>query len=87
MRFTNLLTASTMVAVAASGASASAVVSERASINLGLTLHVNNHYGAPTPPWETGCKPGWYYGHKGGLLTGLTSLTSGVCTSAHFIHK
>lgn len=19
-------------------------------------------YGAPTPPWEKGCHPGWYYG-------------------------
>jgi len=28
----------------------------------GADLSSSNHYGAPIPPWEPGCQPGWYYG-------------------------
>lgn len=28
----------------------------------GADLTADNHYGSPVPPWQSGSKPGWYYG-------------------------
>ncbi|KAJ3575119.1 hypothetical protein NP233_g1317 [Leucocoprinus birnbaumii] len=33
-----------------------------AVILTGKDLSAQNHYGAPSPPWHSGSKPGWYYG-------------------------
>jgi len=78
MRFTNLLTAVSIASTAASGVLASAVVGKDLSLDLSVQLSLSNHYGAPHPPWESGCYPGWYYGHDGGYLGELPTLTSGV---------
>ncbi|KAK1224272.1 hypothetical protein PQX77_012829 [Marasmius sp. AFHP31] len=29
---------------------------------LPFKLHKGNHWGAPIPPWQIGCRPGWYLG-------------------------
>lgn len=44
-------------------------VTVHASASGGLE-HMNaaNYYGAPIPPWEAGCKPGWYYGKNNAKL-------------------
>jgi len=44
----------------------------------GADLSDTNHYGAPIPPWEPGCKPGWYYGPHPGDHPDLPCL-GGVC--------
>ncbi|KAJ7206648.1 hypothetical protein GGX14DRAFT_551510 [Mycena pura] len=59
MRFSTLLAA---VAVAAVGSSAATVSSD--AVTQALSLTVDNHYGSPIPPWESGHKPGWYYGKQ-----------------------
>jgi len=78
MRFTNLLTAAAVMTAATSGVEASVIVDKGLNLKLGASLSLNNHYGAPHAPWESGHKPGWYYGHNGGLLGEIPSLTSGV---------
>jgi hypothetical protein len=30
----------------------------------GFDLTNTNKYGSPTPPWESGHKPGWFYGQN-----------------------
>jgi len=35
-------------------------------ITIELDLNIGNHYGAPHAPWESGSRPGWYYGDKPG---------------------
>ncbi|CAK5262224.1 unnamed protein product [Mycena citricolor] len=67
MRFTGIFSA---FVVAASAVSAAQVeIESRDSIGVALTLTAANHYGAPIPPWEVGCTPGWYYG--AGLIGGV----------------
>ncbi|KAJ8090743.1 hypothetical protein PM082_018309 [Marasmius tenuissimus] len=29
---------------------------------LPFKLFKGNHWGAPIPPWQIGCRPGWYFG-------------------------
>lgn len=57
-------------------------------------LTVGNHYGAPIPPWESGCHPGfgchafsqtlahtthrWYYGNDPQLVDSSVTFLSGV---------
>lgn len=36
--------------------------------DVGSQLAESNSYGAPIPPWEPGCSPGWYYGDQPNLL-------------------
>ncbi|KAJ7725172.1 hypothetical protein B0H16DRAFT_1879596 [Mycena metata] len=57
MRFTAAFSA---LAVIATGVSAASFSSD--SISSAITLTSSNHYGAPTPPWQAGHHPGWYYG-------------------------
>lgn len=33
------------------------------------------HYNAPHPPWESGAKPGWYFGSHAGQYPDLFGLT------------
>ncbi|KIK68540.1 hypothetical protein GYMLUDRAFT_154451, partial [Collybiopsis luxurians FD-317 M1] len=40
------------------------------STALGGLLTPQNHYGAPIPPWQPNCKPGWYYGQNPGAVLG-----------------
>ncbi|KAF9526070.1 hypothetical protein CPB83DRAFT_858613 [Crepidotus variabilis] len=37
---------------------------------IGFNVDVNNHYGAPYPPWVPGALPGWYYGDHPELFPG-----------------
>ncbi|KAF8201244.1 hypothetical protein K438DRAFT_1716978 [Mycena galopus ATCC 62051] len=55
MRFSTVFTALAVVTGASAQFSGS-------SITAALSLTASNKYGAPIPPWETGHKPGWYYG-------------------------
>ncbi|KAG7095364.1 hypothetical protein E1B28_006123 [Marasmius oreades] len=68
MRFTALFAACTAALSATSGALAAPAT--EASINLQLAggLSLSNNFGAPIPPWEPGCVPGWYYGDHQELL-------------------
>ncbi len=59
MRFFTVLTTLAAVSVASASTAASTAT---LSLTLGATLNEDNHYGAPTPPGEDGCNPGWYYG-------------------------
>ncbi|KAL0576033.1 hypothetical protein V5O48_005940 [Marasmius crinis-equi] len=69
MRFSALFTACTTALAVASGAFAASATAEASlSAKLGTNLNAANHYGAPIPPWEAGCVPGWYYGNKKDLL-------------------
>ncbi|TFK74554.1 hypothetical protein BDN72DRAFT_853899 [Pluteus cervinus] len=47
--------------------------------NFGFGLNSGNHYGAPTPPWKKGCKPGWYLGTKPSKHPGIPCLTDNTC--------
>ncbi|KAF9055012.1 hypothetical protein BDZ89DRAFT_2672 [Hymenopellis radicata] len=59
MRFFTVLTTLAAVSVASASTAASTAT---LTLELSATLNEENCYGAPTPPWEAGCKPGWYYG-------------------------
>lgn len=56
--FTTLATLAAISVASASTAASPATL----SLQLGSSLTASNHYGAPLPPWEPGCHPGWYYG-------------------------
>lgn len=73
MRFTALCAIVTAAVTSVGGVpTASTVRSTDISLDLGglfggglfggADLSSSNHYGAPIPPWEPGCQPGWYYG-------------------------
>ncbi|KAK1217330.1 hypothetical protein PQX77_020011 [Marasmius sp. AFHP31] len=74
MRFSTLFAVCTTALAAASGAFAQTtegqVTESEASFgaSLGVNMNPSNHWGAPIPPWETGCIPGWYYGNKKDIL-------------------
>lgn len=81
MRFSNITFVLAAVSSVLTGVVANPVingraesVNERAVAAVGEDLTKDNHYGAPIPPWETGCKPGWYYGNQPDLVKviGLT---------------
>ena len=44
----------------------------------------NGNFGAPTPPWKAGSKPGWYYGHQGPPF-GVPSFIDQVGCIIHFL--
>jgi len=84
MRFTSLCAVVVAAVTSVGGVpTASAVRSTDISLDLGglfggADLSSSNHYGAPIPPWEPGCKPGWYYGPNPGDHPDLPCL-GGVC--------
>lgn len=86
MRFTALCTVVAVAVTSARGVPTANTVQSRdigISLNLGsifggADLSSTNHYGAPIPPWEPGCKPGWYYGPHPGDHPDLPCL-GGVC--------
>ncbi|KAJ7182761.1 hypothetical protein C8R43DRAFT_1145144 [Mycena crocata] len=41
-------------------------------------INAGNCYGAPTPPWQNGCKPGWYYGRQQFAPIGLVALVDNL---------
>ncbi|KAJ6551322.1 hypothetical protein B0H19DRAFT_995847 [Mycena capillaripes] len=78
MRFITLLSA---VYIFTSGASA--IASANVSLEVVRTasgITAGNCYGAPIPPWQQGCYPGWYYGNSQNAPTGLACLVDGVCS-------
>jgi len=86
MRFTNILSLAAVMVTTTSGVAASAVVGKDFASGLSSMLSNTNSYGAPRRPWQSGCKPGWYYAHDGGELETITSLTSGV-SCFHYIFQ
>ncbi|EEB90923.1 hypothetical protein MPER_10807, partial [Moniliophthora perniciosa FA553] len=67
MRFTAIFAAA--AAIFATGVSAAPATTEASlTAQFGATLTPANNYGAPIPPWKSGCKPGWYYGDHKELL-------------------
>ncbi|KAF9022926.1 hypothetical protein BDZ89DRAFT_923339, partial [Hymenopellis radicata] len=77
MRFFTILTATLATAGAALASTASSDATLSAA--LGGELSLANHYGAPIPPWQKGCKPGWYYGdHPQNLQSICRWLKDGV---------
>ncbi len=74
--FSTLLVA---VATALTVSGAATTTQTNASSDVSLTLNKGNHYGAPIPPWESGCSPGWYYGdHPDYLVISLIWLKDSV---------
>ncbi|KXN92433.1 hypothetical protein AN958_07992 [Leucoagaricus sp. SymC.cos] len=45
----------------------------------GADLTADNYYGSPSPPWQPGSKPGWYYGPHPEKSPGLPCLTPDNC--------
>jgi len=77
MRFTTLFT---VAAVAVSGVVATPVtVDLDLGSLLGFNLTPDNHYNSPFPPWQSGAKPGWYYGDHPGLFPDIPCLTELIC--------
>ncbi|KAF9269689.1 hypothetical protein L218DRAFT_916040 [Marasmius fiardii PR-910] len=69
MRFTTLFAACTVALSATSGTLAASPAAEATfNLNLAGSLTPANNWGAPIPPWQSGCKPGWYYGDHQDLL-------------------
>ncbi|KAL9711425.1 hypothetical protein Ac2012v2_005970 [Leucoagaricus gongylophorus] len=87
MRFTALCTVVAVAVTSARGVPTANTVQSRdigISLNLGsifggADLSSTNHYGAPIPPWEPGCKPGWYYGPHPGDHPDLPCLGGLIC--------
>ncbi|KAJ7220607.1 hypothetical protein GGX14DRAFT_353991 [Mycena pura] len=50
----------------------------RAAFRQASSITPDDGYGAPIPPWEKGCRPGWYYGNPENAPSGLSSLVDGV---------
>lgn len=76
MRFITILSA---LSVFASGVSAVAAPNTSLTMKSALlNINAGNCWGAPTPPWENGCHPGWYYGRQEYAPTGLLCLVDGV---------
>lgn len=80
MRFISFIAAATLLIAFLAGSSATpspssslALASRDLNITaeLGTVLNAENFYGAPTPPWESGAKPGWYFGDQNWLLAEL----------------
>ncbi|KAF9006930.1 hypothetical protein BDQ17DRAFT_248333 [Cyathus striatus] len=46
---------------------------------VGVDLSHGNHYGAPVAPWQSGAKPGWYFGSHPGNHHELPCLTGLIC--------
>ncbi|KAK0190809.1 hypothetical protein F5146DRAFT_1045854 [Armillaria mellea] len=80
MRFFSALLVTVATALTVSGAATT--TQTNASSDVSLTLNKGNHYGAPIPPWEPGCAPGWYYGdHPDYLVISLIWLKdTAVCS-------
>jgi len=45
----------------------------------GYDLSQGNHYGSPIPPWQSGHKPGWYYGSSPQNHPGIPCLSGIIC--------
>jgi hypothetical protein len=45
---------------------------------IGFDISNDNHYGAPTPPWNGG-KPGWYFGNNPSKYKAYPCLTGIIC--------
>ncbi|KAG6873099.1 hypothetical protein C0995_002942 [Termitomyces sp. Mi166 len=77
MRFTALFLAAS---VAVTGVVATPLtLNANTSVLLGIDLSVDNHYGAPIPPWVAGHQPGWYFGSHPDLYPELTCLEGLIC--------
>lgn len=75
-----LLTVSLFSQVLAQAATPNAAVASAAAA--AQKIRPDNSYGAPTPPWQHGSQPGWYYGNK--PPPGLPSFIDKVGSSAPF---
>jgi hypothetical protein len=76
MRFITILSA---LSVFASGVSAVAAPNTSLAMKSALlNINAGNCWGAPIPPWEDNCHPGWYYGRKEYAPTGLLCLVDDV---------
>ncbi|KAL0573851.1 hypothetical protein V5O48_008092 [Marasmius crinis-equi] len=76
MRFSTFV-AATAVATVPTALAASATAALQST--LGQKLTKANHYGAPIPPWQKGCHPGWYYGDNYGRVDhGIPWLKDGL---------
>ncbi|KAJ7110916.1 hypothetical protein C8R44DRAFT_883379 [Mycena epipterygia] len=73
MRFSTVFSA---LAIVVSGATAHRhggddTTYTSAYISSAMAFNAQNYYGAPIRPWESGHRPGWYYGH-GNPPTGIS---------------
>ncbi|KAJ7110903.1 hypothetical protein C8R44DRAFT_742680 [Mycena epipterygia] len=59
MRFSTVFST---LAIVASGATAANTYTS-AYISSAMAFNAKNYYGSPIRPWESGHRPGWYYGH------------------------
>ncbi|KAF7369118.1 Fruit-body specific protein a [Mycena venus] len=75
MRFTTLFSA---LCVFAGVVSASTPKVSPEVMKIADSINQNNCYGAPIPPWEVGCSPGWYYGRPEYRPLGLPCLVDGI---------
>ncbi|KAJ7755800.1 hypothetical protein B0H16DRAFT_1827657 [Mycena metata] len=59
------------------------------TIATAAALNPGNYYGAPTPPWNAGHTPGWYYGNGNaplGIFSILDSVFCGLLEFLPFFH-
>ncbi|KAJ6611219.1 hypothetical protein B0H10DRAFT_1919017 [Mycena sp. CBHHK59/15] len=77
MRLCTLITASSLL-VSSVSAAVSATSAQTQALTLARGITKDNCYGAPIPPWEEGCHPGWYYGPPDLAPAGLACLVDGV---------
>ncbi|KAK0461959.1 uncharacterized protein EV420DRAFT_138145 [Desarmillaria tabescens] len=61
MRFFSTLFVTVATALTVRSAALNATAAQVSS-DLSVSLNKGNNYGAPIPPWKSGCSPGWYYG-------------------------
>ncbi|KAG6812619.1 hypothetical protein H0H92_001838 [Tricholoma furcatifolium] len=76
MRVTALVAAAS---IAVSGVMASPLTVSLDATSIFGDLSSSNYYGAPTPPWEAGANPGWYFGSSPELYPTLTCLEGLIC--------
>ncbi|KAG7449452.1 uncharacterized protein BT62DRAFT_1073925 [Guyanagaster necrorhizus] len=62
MRFFSALLVTVATALVVRGAATLNATEAAISSSLSVSLNKGNNYGAPIPPWKSGCSPGWYYG-------------------------
>ncbi|KAG7442461.1 uncharacterized protein BT62DRAFT_383928 [Guyanagaster necrorhizus] len=62
MRFLSTFFATVAVVLTVHGASLDDRTDVETVASLSAKINKGNCYGAPVPPWDAGCSPGWYYG-------------------------
>ncbi|KAF9255100.1 hypothetical protein L218DRAFT_884858 [Marasmius fiardii PR-910] len=68
MRYVSFVIAATVLCAPVLAVSVPPTAAASLQANLRQTMTKTNHYGAPIPPWQIGCRPGWYYGDNHGQV-------------------